>query len=108
MSTTLQQVFDKALGLYQQAIQLAPNDFVLATDYAESYYGIKPLRTQAALAAWTNALAIAHTDAEREWAYDRASKVGRLDKALGEAAARGWTVIDMKRDWRRVFAFDAR
>ncbi|MFN7641499.1 MAG: HAD family hydrolase [Burkholderiales bacterium] len=51
---------------------------------------------------------VRHTDAEREWAYDRASKVGRLDKALGEADARGWTVIDMKRDWRRVFAFDAR
>jgi phosphoserine phosphatase len=51
---------------------------------------------------------VRHTDAEREWAYDRASKVGRLDKALDEAAARGWTVIDMKRDWRRVFAFDAR
>ena len=61
-----QQVFDKALGLYQQALQLAPGNFVLATDYAESYYGIKPLRTHAALAAWTNALAIAHTDAERE------------------------------------------
>ncbi|MEI8289965.1 MAG: hypothetical protein WCH99_10870 [Verrucomicrobiota bacterium] len=61
-----QEVFDKALGLYQKAIQLAPGDFVLATDYAESYYGIKPLRTQAALIAWTNALAIAHTDAERE------------------------------------------
>jgi phosphoserine phosphatase len=51
---------------------------------------------------------VRHTDAEREWAYDRASKVGRLDKALDEAAARGWTVIDMKRDWRRVFAFDTR
>ncbi len=61
-----QQVFDKALGLYQQAIQLAPGDFVLATDYAESFYGIKPLRTQAALAAWTNALTIARSEAERE------------------------------------------
>ena len=61
-----QEVFDKALGLYQLALQLAPGNFVLATDYAESYYGIKPLRTQAALAAWTNALTIAHTDAERE------------------------------------------
>ena len=61
-----QQVFDKALGLYQQALQLAPGNFVLATDYAGSYYSIKPLRTHAALAAWTNALAIAHTDAERE------------------------------------------
>ena len=61
-----QQVFDKALGLYQQAMQLAPGDFTLATDYAESYYGIKPLRTNDALAAWTNALNVARTDAERQ------------------------------------------
>jgi phosphoglycolate phosphatase-like HAD superfamily hydrolase len=44
-----------------------------------------------------------HTDAEREWAYDRESRVGRLDKALDEAGQRGWTVVDMKRDWRTVF-----
>ena len=61
-----QQVFDKALGLYQQAMRLAPDDFVLATDFAESYYGIKPLRTNDALVAWTNALNVAHTDAERQ------------------------------------------
>ncbi len=44
-----------------------------------------------------------HTDAEREWAYDRKSKVGRLDRGLDEARARGWTVVDMKRDWKVVF-----
>lgn len=44
-----------------------------------------------------------HTDAEREFAYDRESSVGRLDKALGEASAKGWTVIDMKRDWSVVY-----
>jgi phosphoglycolate phosphatase-like HAD superfamily hydrolase len=47
-----------------------------------------------------------HTDAEREWAYDRNSHVGKLDKALDEANARGWTVVDMKRDWRTVFPKD--
>jgi phosphoglycolate phosphatase-like HAD superfamily hydrolase len=47
-----------------------------------------------------------HTDAVREWAYDRDSPVGRLDKALDEAAAKGWAVTDMKRDWKRVFAFE--
>jgi phosphoglycolate phosphatase-like HAD superfamily hydrolase len=46
-----------------------------------------------------------HTDADREYAYDRQSSIGRLDKALDEAGARGWTVVDMKRDWKRVFAF---
>jgi len=47
-----------------------------------------------------------HTDADREYAYDRQSHVGRLDKALDEATAKGWTVADMKRDWRKVFAFE--
>ena len=47
-----------------------------------------------------------HTDAAREWAYDRQSHVGKLDKALDEANAKGWTVVDMKRDWKRVFAFE--
>jgi phosphoglycolate phosphatase-like HAD superfamily hydrolase len=48
-------------------------------------------------------LIVRHTDAEREWAYDRDSHVGRLDKALDEAGARGWTVVDMKADWRQVY-----
>ncbi len=59
---------------------------------------------------WTTAgpgprlgLIVHHTDADREWAYDRQSHVGRLDQALDEAAARGWTVVDMKRDWKVVF-----
>jgi hypothetical protein len=44
-----------------------------------------------------------HTDAEREWAYDRQSHIGKLDKALDEATAKGWTVVDMKQDWKTVF-----
>jgi phosphoserine phosphatase len=48
-------------------------------------------------------LYVHHTDAEREWAYDRLSSVGRLDQGLDEARAKGWTVVDMKRDWSRVF-----
>jgi phosphoserine phosphatase len=43
-----------------------------------------------------------HTDGDREWAYDRESHVGRLDKALDEAAQRGWTVVNMKTDWAIV------
>jgi len=50
-------------------------------------------------------LLVHHTDAEREWAYDRQSPIGRLDKALDEAQRRGWTVVDMKKDWKRVFPF---
>jgi hypothetical protein len=45
-----------------------------------------------------------HTDAEREYAYDRKSKIGKLDKALDAAAAEGWTVVDMKSDWKEVFS----
>ena len=51
------------------------------------------------------ALYIHHTDAEREWAYDRQSSIGRLDKGLDEAKARGWTIVSMKDDWKRVFPF---
>ena len=50
-------------------------------------------------------LLVHHTDAEREWAYNRQSPIGRLDKALDEAQRRGWTLVDMKNDWKRVFPF---
>jgi hypothetical protein len=49
-----------------------------------------------------------HTDAEREYAYDRKSHFGRLDVALDAAAVNGWTVIDMKKDWNVVFPFEKR
>ncbi|HXY29889.1 MAG TPA: HAD family hydrolase [Gemmatimonadaceae bacterium] len=49
------------------------------------------------------ALLVHHTDAEREWAYDRASAIGKLDRALDEAEAKGWTVVDMKRDWKVIY-----
>jgi phosphoglycolate phosphatase-like HAD superfamily hydrolase len=52
------------------------------------------------------ALLVHHTDATREWAYDRNPSMGQLDKALDEANAKGWTVVDMKNDWRRVFAYE--
>ena len=50
-------------------------------------------------------LLVHHTDAEREYAYDRKSPVGRLDKALDEANTKGWTVVSMKDDWKKIFAF---
>jgi hypothetical protein len=46
-----------------------------------------------------------HTDAEREWAYDHESHIGKLDKALDEGTTKGSTVVDMKKDWKTVFAF---
>ena len=48
-------------------------------------------------------LYVHHTDADREWAYDRDSSVGRLDKGLVEAQAKGWTVADMKQDWKVIY-----
>src|SRR5271169_5013106 len=66
-----------------------------------------------AMLQWTTAgkgarfaLIIHHTDAAREWAYDRAPSMGQLDRALDEAIAKGWTVVDMKNDWRRIFPFE--
>jgi hypothetical protein len=53
-------------------------------------------------------LLVHHTDAEREWAYDRTSAIGRLDKALDAAQARGWTVVSMQDDWKRIFPFAAK
>ena len=47
-----------------------------------------------------------HDDGEREWAYDRESSIGRLDRGLDEAPKRGWVVVSMKQDWKRVFAFE--
>ena len=59
---------------------------------------------------WTTAgdgprfgLIVHHTDAEREFAYDRKSSIGKLDKALDEAKARGWTVVNMKDDWKTIY-----
>ena len=59
---------------------------------------------------WTTAgpgarfgLIVHHTDAEREYAYDRQSSIGRLDLALDESKTQGWTVVDMKQDWKRMF-----
>jgi phosphoserine phosphatase len=54
------------------------------------------------------ALIVHHTDAEREWAYDRKSPVGQLDKALDVAQVEGWTIVDMKNDWKRIFPFEGK
>ena len=52
------------------------------------------------------AMIVHHTDADREYAYDRKSDFGRLDKALDEAIARNWLLVDMKADWKKIYAFD--
>jgi tetratricopeptide (TPR) repeat protein len=85
------QVFDKALELYRKAVQLDPDNFPLATDYAQSYYGIRPLRTNDALVAWTNALNIAHDDVEREGVFVHLARIkmaaGRYTEARAQLEA---------------------
>jgi len=49
------------------------------------------------------ALYVHHTDGEREWAYDRNASMGRLDKGLDQAQAQGWTLVDMKQDWKVIY-----
>ncbi len=69
------QVFDKALELYRKAMKLDADNFVLASDYAMSYYGIKPTRTADAIAAWESALKIAPDDKEREGVYIHLARI---------------------------------
>jgi haloacid dehalogenase-like hydrolase len=84
-----------------------------------AYIGRRPIAAfgnsdgDLAMLQWTTAgrgarlaLLVHHTDAEREWAYDRTSSIGRLDQALDAAQARGWTVVSMKDDWKRIFPFE--
>jgi hypothetical protein len=54
------------------------------------------------------ALYVHHTDAEREWAYDRKTSFGCLDKGLDEAKKNGWTVVDMKQDWKVIYPYETR
>ena len=86
-SISEQQVFDKALALYSNAIRLDPKDFKLAADVAQTFYGIQPPRTDDALRAWTNAFQLASDDVEREGVHIHFArlkwKAGRFDEARG-------------------------
>ncbi len=79
------QVFDKALDLYRRALKLDPKNFPLATDLAQSYYGIKPLRTDEALAAWEEALRVANDAIEREGVYLHMARVELNSGRFAEA-----------------------
>ena len=66
-----------------------------------------------AMMQWTSSnklknfnLYVHHTDSLREWAYDRESHVGRLDKGLEVAADKGWTLVDMSKDWKVVYPYE--
>lgn len=68
-------VFNKSLDLYRRAMKLDPDNILLATDYAQSFYGIKPLRADDAISAWQHALTLAKSDAEREGIYLHLARV---------------------------------
>lgn len=83
------------------------------------YIGKRPIFTGGnsdgdyAMLQWTSrgigpgfGLIIHHTDADREWAYDRDSHIGRLEKGLDDAATYPWTIVDMKSDWKVIYPFD--
>ncbi|MGD0262781.1 MAG: tetratricopeptide repeat protein [Verrucomicrobiota bacterium] len=84
---TEQQVYDKALQLYSKALKLDPRNFPLASDAAQTYYGIKPLRTEDALKAWTNTLALAHDEIEREGVYLHLARIKLAAERFAEARA---------------------
>ena len=81
----LPQVFAKAFELYSNAMRLDPDNFPLASDVAQTYYGIQPLRTDEALQAWTNALHIAHDEIEREGVYVHFARLKLLAGRFTEA-----------------------
>ncbi|MCU0771325.1 MAG: hypothetical protein MUE94_06095 [Verrucomicrobia bacterium] len=82
---TEQEVFDKALSLYAEAIRRDPGNFPLATDIAQSYYGIKPMRTNEAFTAWNYAMSVARDQIERDGVHLHLARwnrdIGHYDEA---------------------------
>ena len=86
------KVFDLALELYRKALKLDPDNFALAQDLAQSYYGIKPLRADDALAAWNYTLKIAKDDVQREGVYVHLARV-QLNSGQFEDARRNLKLV---------------
>jgi tetratricopeptide (TPR) repeat protein len=82
---TEEQVFAKALELYSNSMRLDPENFELAQDVAQTYYGIRPMRTDEALKAWTNTLKTASNEIEREGVYIHFARIKGLAHRFAEA-----------------------
>lgn len=80
-----QKVFDKALDLYQRALKLDPTNLVMAVDYAQTFYGIRPMRTNDALLAWTNALKLTKTSDEQQGIFLHLARVELNSGRFAEA-----------------------
>jgi tetratricopeptide (TPR) repeat protein len=91
-----QEVYGKALQLYSNAARLAPESFTFASDWAQTYYSIKPLPADDALRTWTNALKTAHDEREREETYVHMARVKMLAGRLAEARAQLSAVTDIQ------------
>jgi tetratricopeptide (TPR) repeat protein len=107
---TEDQVFDKSLGFYREAMKRDPDNFILASDYAECFYGTKPPRWEDGLVAWNQALKIAHDDVEREGVYLHLARINwkldRFDEAnrwLNQVTNSGYAVLK-KRIARNILA----
>jgi tetratricopeptide (TPR) repeat protein len=81
------QVFEKALNLYSNAVRLDPDNFPLASDVAQTYYGITPFPIDPALGSWTNAFRIAHDEVEREGVQVHFARIKLLAGRFSEAQA---------------------
>jgi tetratricopeptide (TPR) repeat protein len=86
-------VFNKALDLYRQAMKLDPTNLVLAIDYAQSYYGIRPMRVKEALAAWEHCLGVAKNDVERQGIYLHLARV-ELNAGMFEPAQKHLDMVN--------------
>jgi hypothetical protein len=91
----------KVIGIFEQ-IGRRP---ILAVGNSDGDYEMLDWTT--AQARKTLALYIHHDDAEREWAYDKDSDVGRLKRGLEDAPAKGWRIVSMKQDWIQIFPFES-
>ena len=104
-----QEVFTKAMALYSNAMRLDPTNFTLASDVAQSYYGIKPWRFEDALKSWTNAYSLAHDELEREGVHVHFARVkiqaGRFDEARDHLnTVTNQMYADLKRRLTKVLA----
>jgi tetratricopeptide (TPR) repeat protein len=82
-----QQVFARIIGLYSNSVRLAPTNFTYATDLAQTYYSMRPFPAEAAISAWSNTLAHAHNQLEREEAYIHLARTKMLAGHIPEARA---------------------
>jgi tetratricopeptide (TPR) repeat protein len=99
-------VFNRALELYRRAMKLDPTNLVLATDYAQSFYGIQPMRIKDAVDAWNHCLTLAKNDVEKQGIYLHLARVelnsGRFDDAQKHLSlVRDTTMDDLKKRLQR-------